>query len=76
MDDLSMLVAAAASSVLVLVLMVLGVRLRKRSYTTWAGVVDEPENGLGSYSEPFPLDSGPHRKGSAGREPGARHRRR
>jgi hypothetical protein len=75
MGDLAMLVATAASSVLVLVLMVLGVRLRKRSYTTWAGVVDEPESGLGSYSEPFPLDSRARPKGSPRRGPGDRHRR-
>jgi hypothetical protein len=71
-----MLVAAAASSALVLVLMVLGARLRRRTYTTWAGVVDEPEVGLGSYSEPFPLDSGGPRKVGPGRGPGDWHRRR
>ena len=77
MGDLGMLVATAASSVLVLVLMVLGVRLRKRSYTTWAGVIDEPEPGLGSYSEPFPLDGGVRRKGAhRWRGPGERRRRR
>jgi hypothetical protein len=76
MNDLGLLVATAASSVMVLVLMVMGARLRRRSYTTWAGVVDEPEVGLGSYSEPFPLESVEGRKRGSRRGPGERTRRR
>ncbi|HEY0068925.1 MAG TPA: hypothetical protein VGE04_03055 [Chloroflexia bacterium] len=73
MGDLGGLVATAIGSVLVLLAMVLGMRLRRRSYATWPGVIDEPEIGAGSYSEPYRLSSKARWKGYPGHPPGERH---
>jgi hypothetical protein len=72
LGDLAGLVATAITSALVLTIMVLGTRLRKRSYTTWPGVIDEPEIGLGSYSEPYPLSSNARWKRFSGHPTGKR----